>query len=290
MERTIWNKLRILVTNKCNYRCPFCHNEGQSKENERDIMSFEKFKILIDYLKEQEISELHFSGGEPFMNKDIIKMIEYVNNNTPWGIGCATNLSIISKGQIERIAKTRVKFNIQFPYVDETMFQKSTGNGKFQHILCQIKLVQSFGMKIGLNAVVQQNNMEHIRKLILFAIENDLTLKLLPQIGLTGSEQFKKQIYPILSEYEIKHQDKKTGAIRWTVQNQGMSTTVLYIDSPCFNKNIQECRAFGELRIHPDMSLQTCIIKDKLHKLNLELGKEHTLFVMKELWKDFKTC
>ena len=65
-----------------------------------------------------------------------------------------------------------------------------------------------------------------------------------------------------------------------------MSTTVLYIDSPCFNKNIQECRAFGELRIHPDMSLQTCIIKDKLHKLNLELGKEHTLFVMKELWKD----
>ena len=112
----------------------------------------------------------------------------------------------------------------------------------------------------------------------------------MPQIGLTGSNHFKELIYPILAEYEIKHHDKKTGAIRWTVQHQGKSTTVLYIDSPCFNKNIQECREFGELRIHPDMSLQTCIMKDKLHKLNLELGKEHTISVMKELWKDFKTC
>lgn len=33
-----WNKFRILVTNRCNYHCPFCHNEGQDKScQEQDI-------------------------------------------------------------------------------------------------------------------------------------------------------------------------------------------------------------------------------------------------------------
>ena len=82
MERTFWDKLRILVTNKCNYECPFCHNEGQLKAEALNMMSFDDFKTLIDILNGQIISELHFSGGEPFLNKDIVKMIEYVDKNT----------------------------------------------------------------------------------------------------------------------------------------------------------------------------------------------------------------
>ena len=119
MERLFWNKLRILVTNKCNYKCPFCHNEGQEKDGLTDMMSFESFKTFIDIVNGQDISELHVSGGEPFLNKEIVRMIEYVDNNTSWGIGCATNLSLLSNEQIKALAKTRVKFNIQFPFIKE---------------------------------------------------------------------------------------------------------------------------------------------------------------------------
>ena len=31
MKSIKWDKLRVLVTNRCNYCCPFCHNEGQEK-------------------------------------------------------------------------------------------------------------------------------------------------------------------------------------------------------------------------------------------------------------------
>lgn len=111
-ERNFWNKLRILVTNKCNYRCPFCHNEGQEKEGKTDVLSLKDFVRFIEIVKEQDISELHFSGGEPFLNNSIVDMIEYVDINTAWGIGCATNLSIITDEQIQRLSKTRIKFNI----------------------------------------------------------------------------------------------------------------------------------------------------------------------------------
>ena len=70
-ERNFWNKLRILVTNKCNYRCPFCHNEGQEKEGKTDVLSLKDFVRFIEFVKEQDISELHFSGGEPFLNTQV---------------------------------------------------------------------------------------------------------------------------------------------------------------------------------------------------------------------------
>ena len=77
MEQLGWDKLRVLVTNRCNYKCPFCHNEGQEKECNHETMSLREFKSFVDMLSGQQISELNFSGGEPFINKEIVEMIEY---------------------------------------------------------------------------------------------------------------------------------------------------------------------------------------------------------------------
>lgn len=290
MERKFWNKLRILVTNQCNYRCPFCHNEGQGKSARTQMMDFAKFQTFVDYLNGQEISELHFSGGEPFLNKDIVRMIQYVNDNTSWGIGCATNLSRITETQISELARTRIKFNIQFPYANSLLFKTSTGNGDYAHIIRQLKLVRLANIPVGLNAVVQNENIQNIEELLLFAIENEVALKLLPQIGLNNSCAFKEQIYPLLERFAIKYIDKGTGATRWTVQINGKATTVLYIDSPCFTKDIERCRKYGEIRVLPDMTLQSCILKGGTSSLALERGKEFVLSQFRALWKDFNHC
>lgn len=289
-ERTFWNKLRILVTNKCNYRCPFCHNEGQDKDGKADVLSLNDFVRFIDVVKEQDISELHFSGGEPFLNNLLVDMIEYVDQNTTWGIGCATNLSKITEEQIIRLSKTRVKFNIQFPFANSYKFRKSTGNGDYQHIINQITKVQDVGIRIGLNSVVQSGNLEDVKSLISFAIEHQLPLKLLPQIGLEESKNYKDEIYPLLQDICIEVKDKGTGALRWVVEKEGKRTVILYIDSPCFDHDIDECREFGELRVHPDLSVQPCIFKEPIIRLNLDEGKEKVISQMTNLWNDFKHC
>ena len=289
-EHDFWNKLRILVTNKCNYRCPFCHNEGQDKDNSADVMKLTDFISFVDFMKDQPISELHFSGGEPFLNHEIVDMIEYADKNTTWGIGCATNLSRLTDEQIHRLANTRVKFNIQFPYADKDDFHKSTGTGSYSHIIEQITKVKKAGIRISLNSVVQSDDMKHIQNLINFAIKYQLPLKLLPQIGLDGSDKFKELIYPLLKETSIEVKDKGTGALRWIIEKEDKQTVVLYIDSPCFDKDITECREFGELRVHPDFTLQPCILRSSNVRLNLQEGKEKAIEQMTCLWNDFKHC
>ncbi len=100
-----WSKFRILVANNCNYKCPFCHNEGQEKPQKANLMSKENFMDLVDILSTGPIDELNLSGGEPFLNKNIVEMIEYADKRLVCDISCATNFSLINSKQIERLSK-----------------------------------------------------------------------------------------------------------------------------------------------------------------------------------------
>lgn len=290
MEQLSWNKLRVLVTNRCNYRCPFCHNEGQEKECGTETMSSKDFKSFVDMVKDQPISELNFSGGEPFLNKDIVDMIEYACSQLSCDVSCATNLSLINEEQLSRLAETRVKFNIQFPYVKEELFKGSTGNGDLSTIIKLINSVRQHGIQIGLNTVVQSNDISSYKDMILFALEEEIPLKLLPQIGNEDSSHYKELLYPILQEYAIEYKDKQSGATRWVLEKEGHRTSILYIDSPCFYKDISQCRNFSEIRIQPDFSIQPCIMKDSTDKLDLSKGKEYVIKQLNQQWKNFNNC
>ena len=290
MSQIYWDKIRILVANGCNYRCRFCHNEGQSKHSPSQYMSFENLKTLIDFIQDQDVAELCFSGGEPFLNRDLVRMIRYADENTASDIGCATNLSLITNTQIQELSSTRVKFNIQFPFASDADFRDSTGTGNYMKVVETIKKVQDSGINIGLNSVIQSLDMSKLVQVLEFALENELPLKLLPQIGLAGSDRFKEKIYPLLQEKAVERIDKGTGAIRYTLEKGNHRITVLYIDSPCFTKDIERCRKYGEVRVLPDMTLQSCILKGGTSPLALERGKEFVLSQFRVLWKDFNQC
>ncbi len=290
MSQIYWDKIRILVANGCNYRCRFCHNEGQSKHSPSQYMSFENLKTLIDFIQDQDVAELCFSGGEPFLNRDLVRMIRYADENTASDIGCATNLSLITNTQIQELSSTRVKFNIQFPFASDADFRDSTGTGNYMKVVETIKKVQDLGINIGLNSVIQSLDMSKLVQVLEFALENELPLKLLPQIGLADSDRFKEKIYPLLQEKAVERIDKGTGAIRYTLEKGNHRITVLYIDSPCFTKDLERCRKYGEVRVLPDMTLQSCILKGGTSPLALERGKEFVLSQFRSLWKNFNHC
>lgn len=285
-----WKRIRVLVTGLCNYRCPFCHNEGQEKNNHSKNMSMEEFKALIDYLKDKTLVELAISGGEPFIHPQIVEMIDYACQNLSCDVSCATNLSLIRREQIAQLSHTRVKLNIQYPYTEREKFARSTGVGDIDRINNNINLVKASGIEIGLNTVIQSIDIEALSNLISFALNKELPLKLLPQIGGTGSEKYKDWVFPIIRELAITERDKGTGAIRWTITDGKRKTSVLYIDSPCFSKDIETCRNFGELRIHPGLRPQTCISAPMKDVLDFSEGKDMVTNKLNELWNAFTTC
>ena len=73
--KTLWFNTGTL----CNIECKNCYIESSPKNDRLVYLTFEEVKSFIDEAIDKNIGtdEIGFTGGEPFMNKDILKMIEY---------------------------------------------------------------------------------------------------------------------------------------------------------------------------------------------------------------------
>lgn len=77
--QTLWFNTGTL----CNLTCKNCYIESSPKNDRLAYLSFEEFKTFVNESIQNEMGtkEIGFTGGEPFMNKDIFKMIKYALDN-----------------------------------------------------------------------------------------------------------------------------------------------------------------------------------------------------------------
>ena len=73
--KTLWFNTGTL----CNIECKNCYIESSPKNDRLVYITFEEVKSFIDEAMDNNLgtNEIAFTGGEPFMNKDILKMIDY---------------------------------------------------------------------------------------------------------------------------------------------------------------------------------------------------------------------
>lgn len=289
-----WKILRVLTSNVCNFECFFCHNEGQTKGTKPKFLKFDDFRIVLDAIKSTKIKEIHFSGGEPFLNPETIKMIKYVNDNTNFDIGCATNTYFLDNEIISELKNTRIKLNIQFPAVNQDDFLKITNNDYFLQLIEKLDTLKKNQINFGLNHVIQSNNLDSVNEVINYAIQNELSLKLLPQLNTPMEEGRKNQIFSLLDSVSQRKLNKGTGAYKWFINKSSEKIiSVVFVDTPCFYNDFETCKKYGEIRLLPDLYLQHCInnsetisIFDAVKDKNMELINLN----FNEIWKSFISC
>ncbi|MDA8791121.1 radical SAM protein [Candidatus Pelagibacter bacterium] len=73
--KTLWFNTGTL----CNIECRNCYIESSPKNDSLAYLTFVEVKSFIDEAVDKNLgtNEIGFTGGEPFMNKDIMKMIDY---------------------------------------------------------------------------------------------------------------------------------------------------------------------------------------------------------------------
>ena len=76
---TLWFNTGTL----CNLNCQGCYIESSPYNNSLEYIKYEEVKFYIDEIVRNNLktSIIGFTGGEPFMNPDIIKILKYVLNS-----------------------------------------------------------------------------------------------------------------------------------------------------------------------------------------------------------------
>ena len=122
-----------VITNRCNLHCKQC--DIPLTGNRKAEMSTEDWKRVISQLRHWLGTTLiRWSGGEPFVRKDLIDIIEY---SSSIGVltGVNTNGHYITEALAERLAKANV-FNMNFSFDGmQEGHDFVRGKGQFEKVL-----------------------------------------------------------------------------------------------------------------------------------------------------------
>lgn len=158
----------IETTLSCNLRCEMC-TQKELRENASADMSISRFRDLIE--KYKEISHVSFVGGEPFLNKDFFRMMDYLDYS---GITyeITTNGTLLDQNVFKKlkgcIGLKRINFSVDGL---RNYHNKERGDGVFEKCINALKLTKNI-LDINVCTVMKENNLDEIPKLTEYLIKH----------------------------------------------------------------------------------------------------------------------
>src|SRR4030067_3425915 len=69
--------LRISITQRCNFRCDYCHKEGEGcSRGECEEMTVNEIVRIARVAVSLDISRIKLTGGEPLMQEDLCDIVK----------------------------------------------------------------------------------------------------------------------------------------------------------------------------------------------------------------------
>jgi radical SAM protein with 4Fe4S-binding SPASM domain len=97
--------LHTELTNVCNLRCPLCPTGSNSLKRPKGFMSEETFMKMLDELGDVLIGVYLFCFGEPFLNRNIAKMIEACTDRNILSLTSTNGTCVQTRDEAEKIVE-----------------------------------------------------------------------------------------------------------------------------------------------------------------------------------------
>ncbi|MBT3985306.1 radical SAM protein [archaeon] len=134
-------RLIIDPVNICNLKCSLCPTGANSPGRKKCSMKFEEFKKIIDEMGDYLYSIDLYNWGEPFLNKDIFKMIRYARRKNII-VHISSNLNIFDEKNAEKLVDSRLDYLVvSLDGGSQETYEQYRIGGNFDQVIKNIKLV-----------------------------------------------------------------------------------------------------------------------------------------------------
>ncbi|MER3445823.1 MAG: hypothetical protein C4291_02835 [Candidatus Dadabacteria bacterium] len=158
------SELWIHTNNSCNLQCAHCLVSSAPWEDRG--MPKEEIKRIIDQGRELGVFRFYFTGGEPFIRKDIYELIDYVTRDENSELIVLTNGMFFNQkeklNQLLELARGRFKPQISLDGSTPEINDPIRGKGTFEKIIEGIKIAAESGLNPTVTTVVTAANAEDI--------------------------------------------------------------------------------------------------------------------------------
>lgn len=135
-------KITIDPTNFCNLRCPGCHTGIKHPEMiKSSFLSFANYQTMFDKLKKHTLSIALYNWGEPFLNKDIFKIIKHTTDNKV-GSTMHSNFNVFSADMAENLVSSGLThLYLSIDGASQETYAQYRVKGDFENVLSNVRLL-----------------------------------------------------------------------------------------------------------------------------------------------------
>lgn len=197
VEVSTFDSLRIKVTNRCPWRCRFCHKEGSPSS--QDLRLDEALLSAFHRFYNLGFKEIHLTGGEPSWYPECVRLVSELHN-------MGFQIKMTSNGQfdVELLKKLSdaglhsINFSIHtlnprnLAEIQAPQRSIEWGKKAMETQLQNLRAAREMGLRVKINTVVQ-DSIEDAIDVISFCRQEAIDLRLLNDLSL-GSLSIEKII------------------------------------------------------------------------------------------------
>lgn len=152
-----YDYLRLSVTDRCDLACIYCMPPGGEDEHavRTELLSFEEAARLVRVFAAMGIARVRFTGGEPLVRRDIVRLVELVRRTTAvQKIALTTNATRLAELARPLYDAGLGSVNVSLDSLDPERFAEITRGGDLARVLAGIRAARDVGMSVKLNTVL----------------------------------------------------------------------------------------------------------------------------------------
>lgn len=267
-HRTI-DYVRIAVTDRCNLRCFYCMPaEGMPYEPKAHLLSYEEITRLLQVLGRLGFQKVRFTGGEPFLRKDFMQLLENTAKLEDYKSIHITSNGTLLQRHIPKLKELGItKINLSIDSLDKERFHKITRRDDFEKVMQTFHMLVDNGFEIKLNAVIMKGiNTQDIISLAELAKDYFVDVRFIEEMPFNGGYKENIEMYTardILNDLQTHYSNlnklsSKHGDTATLYQVPGYKGTMGVIAA--FSRTF--CNTCNRLRISANGEIKSCLYDD----------------------------
>lgn len=288
MKDNIKEYLRVIVSEKCNIKCAYCHHEGKIDSLVGSSIKYNpnfNLKELLAKAKQCGFRKIKVSGGEPLLYPNVLEICNEFQDDFD-DIGFTTNgTNILAlKKSFEKIKGSKLSFNVTLNSLYPEKYNHITQVDKLETVKEGIAYLVQNGFKVKINSVITSYNFDDMEMLVGFAARMRVDIKLLDLFSFGNlPEEFQHvsiaEIKSRLMElYNVSDTDFYALNDYMCMDTMGIRVLIpkrLYSSDCQYNCNMYPCAEglFG-IRVYEDYSCAYCF-KGKIYSGGIECFEEN---------------
>lgn len=266
----IKRKLRLSLTDRCNFRCPYCMPEKPVWLPKDSLLTrAELSRLLKIFVADFGITHLRLTGGEPLLRRDLEELISESSALREQGL---QRVSLTTNGYLLAARAQALQsaglddLNVSLDALTPAVFATLSGGRKVAPVLEGIEAAATIGLPVKLNTVVMRGtNEQEVLPLARWAMARRLPLRLIEFMPLDGRGSWSRE--RVFSEREIVEQLSQSFSVT-TLPRSSDPATYYLLDGhyplgiiPTVSNPF--CSTCDRLRMSAEGMLYTCLFSEK---------------------------